>query len=81
MSTTTTLDPCELLKQADKAWFELRMGGTIRSVVDQNGERIEYTSASSSSLLNLIAVLQSQCSCYQSIALGGSGRGPLGFVF
>jgi len=75
------LDPCTLLRQADQAWFELSTGASLRSVRDQNGEEVQYSTANRAGLLNLIATLQSQCSTYKSVALGKCPNHPMGFLF
>lgn len=75
------LDPCTLLRQADQAWFDLNTSGTVRAVTDQNGERIEYSTANRSGLLAMIQTLQTQCSDYRSIALGPCQARPMRFLF
>lgn len=75
------LDPCTLLRQADQAWFDLNTSGAVRSVTDQNGEKIEYSTANRAGLLTMIQTLQAQCPTYKSIALGGCQARPLKFLF
>lgn len=75
------LDPCTLLRQADQAWFDLNTSGAVRSVTDQNGERIEYTSSNRVGLLSMIQTLQTQCHSYRSIALGPCQARPIRFFF
>ena len=75
------LDPCELLRQADQAWFDLSTGATTRVVQDQNGSRVEYNTANRAGLMSLIQVLQGQCSTYNSVALGTCRARPMRFVF
>lgn len=74
------LDPCALLRQADAAWIALNTGGSIRAVTDQNGERVEFSTANRSGLLSLIRTLQPQCDTYTSIALSAVNR-PMRYLF
>jgi hypothetical protein len=73
-------DPCQLLRDADKAWFELNTGGAVRMVRDQNGEQIEYSSANRAGLLNMIYALQKLCPTYTSIALPPGPR-PMKYFY
>ena len=75
------LDACTLLKQADQAWFDLSAGGAVRAVTDQNGERVEYTSANRAGMLAMMRVLQAQCLTYTAVALGGAANKPMKFLF
>lgn len=75
------IDPCVALKEADLAWVMLNMGGAVREITDQNGERVVYTSANRAGLLLLIKSLQPQCPQYTPVALGAGTQRPLGFVF
>lgn len=75
------LDPCTLLREADQAWFDLNTSGVVRAVTDQNGERIEYSTANRAGLLAMIQSLQSQCATYKSIALGPCQSRPIRFLF
>jgi hypothetical protein len=76
-----TPDPCTLLREADVAWFALNTAGQVRSVTDQNNEKVEYTSSNRAGLLAMINALQSQCDDYRSIALGPCRARPLKFLF
>lgn len=75
------LDACTLLREADRAWFELNTGGGVRAVTDQNGERIEYSSANRAGLLAMIQTLQPQCTTYQALALGSVSPKPIQYFF
>jgi gpW len=75
------LDPCTLLRRADQAWFDLSTGGSVRSVTDQNGERIEFSTANRAGLLSLMAALQMQCTTYEALALKVSTTRPVRFLF
>ena len=77
---TAPIDPCELLRQADKAWFELNTGGAVRSVRDQNNEEVIYSSANRQGLMNMIYALQKLCPTYQSMALMTAPR-PLKYFY
>lgn len=74
-------DPCQLLKDADLAWFALNTGGAVRRVKDQNGEEIEYSSANRAGLLSMIAALQPLCDTYTSVALGSTRTKPMKYFF
>ena len=47
----------ELLADAEAKYHLLLTGQAVRVIVDQNGERIEYTAASQARLLSYINVL------------------------
>lgn len=68
-----TLSLADQLTQAQDAYHALMTGTSARVLVDQNGERIEYTSANADRLRAYIERLQAQ------IANGGtvSSRRPL----
>lgn len=58
----------ELLATARKAYNDLVLGGAIRVVVDQNGERVEFTAANQARLNMYIQSLLSEmrtlgCAC------------------
>ncbi len=46
------------LPEAQTAYHALVLGGSARVVVDQNGERVEYTSANRAALSAYIAMLE-----------------------
>lgn len=56
MADTETLR--ERLAEAEKAYHELRIHGGVRVLVDQNGERVEYTPTTASRLRAYIAELK-----------------------
>lgn len=64
----------QLLNEAIAAQHELNLGKSARVVVDQNGERVEYTAANSARLSQYIDTLYRQLN-------GGTTRGPLGVIF
>lgn len=66
----------EKLVEAEQALHDLLTGTSARVVVDQNGERIEYTAASAPRLRAYIQELKQQLS---SPNLGSNG--PLRAVF
>ncbi len=74
MSSTMTL--AEKLADAERALHELVTGTSPRVVVDQNGERIEYTAASAPRLRAYIDDLKRQLTAPK---LGSNG--PLRAVF
>ena len=80
MSGTTDIDPCQLLRDADKAWFQLHTGSAVRMVRDQNGEQVEYSSANLAGLLNMIYALQKLCPTYNSLAIA-TGPKPMKYFY
>lgn len=74
MIITTAAERAEALqwlREARQALHKLNMGQSAKVFVDQNGERIEYNSASVGQLTKYIRELE--------IALGlGGGVGPMG---
>lgn len=50
----------EQLAEAQAAYHDLQIGKAVRVFVDQNGERLEYTSANRSALLVYINDLKAQ---------------------
>lgn len=65
------------LDAAREAYHNLLTGRMARVVVDQNGERVEFTVTSANRLLAYIQMLESECA--------GNGsprpRRPFGFIF
>lgn len=74
------LDACTLLRQADLAYSQLRMGGAVREVRDQNGEVVIYSGTSADNLLAYMRVLQAQCTDYTALALAGATK-PMKYFF
>lgn len=66
----------EKLVEAEKALHELLTGTSARVVVDQNGERIEYTAANVGRLRTYVEELKAEIA---GAVLGA--RGPLRMVF
>lgn len=70
------------LKEAKDALHQLNTGGSVRVVVDQNGERVEYTAANRQSLLAYIMRLQSAINSNNPCgAMYGAPGKPVGFIF
>lgn len=65
------------LAQAEEAYHDLCTGQAIRVMVDQNGERIEYTAATRQGLWAYILLLKSQLSNTEQVTISG----PAGFIF
>lgn len=68
----------EKLVAAEQAYHDLMVNGAVRVVVDQNGERVEYTAVNAGNLARYIHELKVQ------IALGAGQivrRGPAGVIF
>lgn len=74
------------LKEAQLAYHQLMMGGSVRVFVDQNAERLEYTAANKQNLYNYIIQLRAQiCAIDPSDEVCSCGFGvvssPMGFTF
>lgn len=66
------------LDAAREQYHKLMTGKAARVLVDQNGERIEYTSVSSSSLLRYIRDLEA---IIERETRGRNSSGPLRFIW
>lgn len=71
-----------LLKEARQAYHNLMIGNAPRVVVDQNGEKVEFTATNKQALLSYITQLEQQL----GVPCGGSAPmasqyGPAGFTF
>lgn len=66
------------LVEAQAAYHTIMLGGGVVVVVDQNGERVEYSRASGPALAKYIATLQAQINAMLGVAVIG---GPLRFIF
>lgn len=74
----TMLTKQQQLDEARKAFHLLNTGRMARVVVDQNGERVEFTAANRTSLYNYIMLLEAE------LRVGGPAvptNGPVGFLF
>lgn len=67
------------LADARVAYQQLVTGGQARVFVDQNGERVEYTAASRTSLAAHISALIAAIAAFTTVA--PQKRGPIGFWF
>lgn len=61
-----------MLDSAEEAYHRIMVGETVREIVDQNGERVTYNSATAPQLAAYIARLQMQIK-----TLKGEPTGPL----
>ena len=68
----------QLLKEAKAAYHNLMLGTSARVVVDQNQERVEYTSANAPRLAAYIVQLQA---LYDSETGAVKVSGPAGVIF
>ncbi|WNO28872.1 putative head-tail adaptor [Stenotrophomonas phage vB_SmaS_Bhz60] len=66
-----------MLAEAQSAYHTAMMGGAVTVVVDQNGERVEYSRANPASLLKYIAMLQAQINALLGVAVIGGPLRPL----
>ncbi|HGE7051792.1 TPA: gpW family head-tail joining protein [Serratia marcescens] len=72
----------KLLEEAQKAYHDLMIGGSVRVVVDQNSERVEYTAANRQNLWAYIVRLQNALKSDNPCeAFMGLPSGPVGFLF
>lgn len=82
-----TPEQCDALKaqlaDAEKQYHSLITGTMARVVVDQNGQRVEFTAANRSTLGAYIASLQSQVSSCCGGAVSGALQAlrPAMFIF
>lgn len=70
--------PAEKLAEAEAAYHKLMTGASARVVVDQNGERVEFTAASAPRLYYYILDLRGLVTAGISVA---APRAPLRFFF
>lgn len=68
----------ERLDKAREQYHKLMMGKASRVMVDQNGERVEYTAVSAASLMAYIRDLEGKL---DTASRGGRAVGPLRFVW
>lgn len=66
------------LAEAQAAYHSVMIGGSVTVVVDQNGERVEYSRANATGLAKYIAALQAQINSLLGVAVTG---GPLRPIF
>lgn len=69
------------LADAQAAYHRLMVGGAARVVVDQNGERVEFTSVSASSLFAYITSLKQQIAALSPSTCAPPINRPIGFLF
>jgi hypothetical protein len=77
-------DPQLLLNLADAkaAYHKLQTGTMPRVVVDQNGERVEFTAANKANLYGYIQQLEAQvAACSGAAVFTPPANGPAGFLF
>lgn len=67
------------LKEATEAYHQLMTGSSARVVVDQNGQRVEFTAARKTDLYNYIMSLQSALGVCAAVPM--MPRGPATFIF
>lgn len=67
------------LKDAEEAYHSLMTGISARVVVDQNGQRVEFTAARKTDLYNYIASLKTALGVCSPIA--GLPGAPATFIF
>lgn len=66
------------LEEAEAAYHSLQTGRMPRVVVDQNGERVEFTAANASKLYAYISDLRTQISVASNVL---PKNGPIQFTF
>lgn len=69
-----------MLVEAREQYHKLVMGIAPRVVVDQNGERVEFTAANRQSLYNYIAELEKQLGLQPEVSLQAQYH-PATFIF
>lgn len=65
------------LAEAQTAYHNVMIGGGVTVVVDQNGERVEYSRANAAGLARYIASLQAQINSLLGVAVSGGPLRPL----
>jgi len=71
-----------LIADAEKQYHMLQIGRMARVVVDQNGERVEFTAANRAGLHGYITSLKAEyAKCPGQTCNLGASRGPIGFIF
>jgi hypothetical protein len=65
------------LTEAENAYHSVVIGGSVTVVVDQNGERVEYSRANALSLQKYIATLKAQINALRGVAVTGGPLRPL----
>lgn len=68
----------EKLVEAEAAYHNLMVNGAVRVVVDQNGERVEYTAVNAPRLLAYIADLKALIAAEAGVYVS---RGPARVIF
>lgn len=68
----------EKLVEAEAAYHNLMVNGVARVVVDQNGERVEFTSVNAANLLRYITSLRELIAAEAGLYVP---QGPLGVIF
>lgn len=66
------------LTDARSAYHQLAIGGQARVIVDQNGERVEFTAANKGMLSNYIMTLEAQLG---TTVANLRALAPAGFLF
>lgn len=69
------------LDEALQAYHQLNTGGSVRVVVDQNSERVEYTAANRQSLLAWIMRLQNALASPNPCSAFMAPNRPVGFIY
>lgn len=79
-----TPEECDALRQrllrAEQAYEDLVTGKSVRVLVDQSGERVEFSPANANKLAMYIEQLRSQLATHCGIGRT-SVQGPLRFLF
>lgn len=72
-----------LIADAERQYHMLQIGRSARVVVDQNGERVEFTAANRAGLYAYITGLKAELAkCPgQTSTVASIPRGPVGFIF
>jgi hypothetical protein len=79
-----TLSPAEIasykqsLSEAERAYHSLMIGGGVREFTDQNGERVAYSGANRTGLLQYINYLRSLLG--MAAFTGGYSARPAGII-
>lgn len=68
------------LDEAEAAYHDLMLGQSARVVLDQNGERVEFTAANAARLYAYIQSLKAEIAC-ETNGCADTPQAPLQFTF
>lgn len=80
MATQFGIKPTlEMLQEAEKAYHNLMTGAAVQTVIDSNGERVQFFQANRQALYMYIQDLRA--AVFPQDVTATNGRRPAGFLF